>query len=233
MWQADKAPDAPGRVENLKELSAAMDEFDSLQEFLEHIALVMESKEGETADSITLMTLHAAKGLEFDTVFLTGWEDGLFPSQRSMDENGLKGLEEERRLAYVGITRARKKAYISYVANRYMYGHWVNALPSRFVEELPPEHINVRAENGLYAPGRSSHWDSSGDSSGTSTAQNVRTHTHSTEKSTADGALKTGDKVFHDKFGTGTIIHIDGQKLDIEFEEEGYKRLMESFVSKV
>jgi DNA helicase-2/ATP-dependent DNA helicase PcrA len=122
----------------------------------------MENQSRNDADQVSIMTLHGAKGLEFDAVFLPGWEDGLFPSQRSMDESGLKGLEEERRLAYVGITRARQRAYISYVANRYMYGNVVNAMPSRFVDELPEDHIEVAADSGLYGSGRSSHWDSSG-----------------------------------------------------------------------
>ena len=250
MWKLDKSPDAPGRLENLKELVSAMGEFESLAAFLEHIALVLDNQENKGADSITLMTLHAAKGLEFDTVFLPGWEDGLFPSQRSMDESGQKGLEEERRLAYVGITRARKKAYITYAANRYMYGSWVNALPSRFVEELPPEHIETAAQEGLYAPGRSGHWDSSGSGGqqqgdlyggggygerrATRTGRaDISTNRHSVEKSTLDGALKTGDRVFHEKFGEGTIIHIEGQKLDIMFKKAGQKRVMDSFVTKL
>lgn len=228
MWQADKAPDSPGRLENLKELVSAMDEFESLAEFLEHIALVLDNQNKDDGDYITLMTLHAAKGLEFDIVFLPGWEDGLFPSQRSMDENGLKGLEEERRLAYVGITRARKKAHISYAANRRMYGSWVNAIPSRFVDELPEENIEVNAETGLYTPGRSSHWDSSGRQE----QSFARRETASREKRSLDGEYSTGDRVFHEKFGGGTIIHIDGQKLDIHFDNAGQKRVMDSFVVK-
>lgn len=227
MWQGDKSPDAPGRLENLKELVSAMDEFETLAEFLEHIALVLENQDKSGGDYITLMTLHAAKGLEFDVVFLPGWEDGLFPSQRSMDENGLKGLEEERRLAYVGITRARQKAYISYAANRRMYGSWVNAIPSRFVDELPEENIEADAETGLYAPGRSSHWDSSGQQGTSFSRQTV-----SREKRTIDGEFSTGERVFHEKFGGGTIIHIDGQKLDIHFDNAGQKRVMDSFVVK-
>lgn len=229
MWQADKAPDAPGRLENLKELVSAMEEFESLQEFLEHIALVLENQGNNDGDFITLMTLHAAKGLEYDVVFLPGWEDGLFPSQRSMDENGLKGLEEERRLAYVGITRARQKAYISYVANRRMYGSWVNAIPSRFVDELPEEHIEAAAETGLYAPERSSHWDSLGTSSAYTTTMKRES---TIEKRSLDGDFTTGDRVFHDKFGNGTIIHIEGHKLDIHFDHAGQKRVMDSFVEK-
>ncbi len=229
MWKADKSIEAPGRLENLTELVSAMQEFESLQEFLEHIALVLENQDNSQGENITLMTLHGAKGLEFDIVFLPGWEEGLFPSQRSMDENGVQGLEEERRLAYVGITRARKQSYISYVANRRMYGSWVNALPSRFVEELPEEHIESRAENGLYAPGRSSHWDSSGSSAVLSTPS----VSSGLNKRSLDGEFTTGDTVFHNKFGQGTIIHIDGHKLDIKFKQAGNKRVMDSFVEKV
>ena len=227
MWKTAKSPDAPGRLENLKELVAAMDEFETLQEFLEHVALVLENQNSANGDFITLMTLHAAKGLEYDNVFLPGWEDGLFPSQRTMDENGLKGLEEERRLAYVAITRARKKAYISYAANRRMYGSWVNAIPSRFVDELPEEHIEVEAESGIYAPGRSQHWDSSGFES------EKRVDVRAQDKKNLEGNLCTGDRVFHDKFGNGTIIHIDGHKLDIQFDHAGHKRIMDSFVEKI
>ena len=137
MWKQDKTPEAPGRIENLKELIGGMQEYGGMQEFLEHVALVLENQDNNTSDCVTIMTLHGAKGLEFDYVFLAGWEEGLFPSQRSMDENGLKGLEEERRLAYVGITRAKKRAFISHASNRRMYGNWMNAIPSRFIDELP------------------------------------------------------------------------------------------------
>ena len=171
------------------------------------------------------MTLHAAKGLEFDAVFLPGWEEGLFPSQRTMDESGLKGLEEERRLAYVGITRARKKGYISYAANRRMYGNWINAIPSRFIDELPQEHVKVSSDPGLYGPGRSSHWDSSG-LQGSSRPQERKVQT---ERGTI---YSLQDRVFHDKFGYGIIINIDGHKLDIQFDAGSTKRVMDSFVEK-
>ena len=226
MWKMDKAPDSPGRLENLKELVSAMEEFDSLQEFLEHIALVLENQSNNSGDYITLMTLHAAKGLEFKVTFLPGWEDGLFPSQRSMDESGLKGLEEERRLAYVAITRARKLCHISFVANRRMYGSWVNAIPSRFVDELPEDHIEQETEMGMVQPGRSAHWDSSGIRSQTISTQ-------SREVRSTDGQYTSGDRVFHEKFGTGTIIHIEGSKLDIQFDNAGQKRVMDSFVKTV
>ncbi|MCS5600465.1 MAG: UvrD-helicase domain-containing protein, partial [Rhodospirillales bacterium] len=150
MWQYDKSPEAPGRLENLKELISGLEEFENIQGFLEHVSLVMENDANDAEEKITLMTLHAAKGLEFDTIFLPGWEEGLFPHQRSLDEEGIKGLEEERRLAYVGITRARKEARITFAANRRIYNNWQNALPSRFIDELPEENVEVASEVGLY-----------------------------------------------------------------------------------
>ncbi|MEQ9529654.1 MAG: UvrD-helicase domain-containing protein, partial [Parvibaculaceae bacterium] len=143
MWQNDKSADAPGKLENLKELVRSMEHFENLAGYLEHISLVMEIEQNDTADKINLMTLHSAKGLEFDTVFLPGWEEGLFPHQRSLDENGLAGLEEERRLAYVGITRAKLRAYISFAANRRIHALWQSSIPSRFVDELPKHHVEV------------------------------------------------------------------------------------------
>ncbi|MEE4121284.1 MAG: UvrD-helicase domain-containing protein [Paracoccaceae bacterium] len=153
MWQNDKTPEAPGRLENLKELVKALEEFENLQGFLEHVALIMDNEAEDDVAKVTLMTLHAAKGLEFPVVFLPGWEDGLFPSQRSMDESGLKGLEEERRLAYVGITRAERLCTISFAANRRVYGQWQSALPSRFIDELPEAHVEVLTPPGLYGGG--------------------------------------------------------------------------------
>lgn len=150
MWQADKSPQAQSRLENLKELIRFMDEFDTLEGFLEHISLVMDVDQGNDGDRVSLMTLHAAKGLEFDTVFLPGWEEGLFPSQRSLDENGLAGLEEERRLAYVGITRAKKNARISFAQNRRNRGLYQSAIPSRFVDELPEDNVEVIERKGPF-----------------------------------------------------------------------------------
>ena len=152
-WQNEKTPEAPGRLENLKELVKALEGFENLQGFLEHVSLIMDNEAEREEPKITLMTLHAAKGLEFPVVFLPGWEDGLFPSQRSMDESGVKGLEEERRLAYVGITRAERVATISFAANRRVYGQWQSALPSRFIDELPADHIDVLTPPGLYGGG--------------------------------------------------------------------------------
>ncbi|MGH1397681.1 MAG: ATP-dependent helicase [Alphaproteobacteria bacterium] len=228
MWKEDKTPEAPGRLENLKELISGMQEYDSLPEFLEHVALVLENQDQSGGEYATIMTLHGAKGLEFENVFLPGWEEGLFPSQRSMDENGMKGLEEERRLAYVGITRAKKRAHISFAANRRMYGSWVNAVPSRFVDELPKEYVEVSSEISAASAGRSSHWDSSG------FAPKVQSRAPVERKVMSEsGTIFTrGDRVFHDKFGYGKIIHIDGHKLDINFDKAGQKRVMDSFVEK-
>ncbi len=152
-WQNDKTPEAPGRLENLKELVKALENFDNLQGFLEHVSLIMDNETETDDEKISIMTLHAAKGLEFPVVFLPGWEDGLFPSQRSMDESGMKGLEEERRLAYVGITRAEEVCTISFAANRRVYGQWQSAMPSRFIDELPAEHVEVLTPPGLYGGG--------------------------------------------------------------------------------
>jgi DNA helicase-2/ATP-dependent DNA helicase PcrA len=171
------------------------------------------------------MTLHGAKGLEFDCVFLTGWEEGLFPSQRTMDEHGIAGLEEERRLAYVGITRARQRAYISYAANRQMYGSWTSAIPSRFIDELPEVHVERESEIGAYGPGRSLHWDSSGFSPRPGLREpNVEV----IQKN--QSPVERGARVTHDKFGYGTVLQVDGKKLDIDFDEAGYKRVMAGFV---
>ncbi len=232
MWKMDKSPDSPGRLENLKELVSGMEEFENLPAFLEHIALVMENQNNDTGQQITIMTLHGAKGLEFKCVFLPGWEEGLFPSQRSMDENGIKGLEEERRLAYVGITRARERSYISHAANRRMYGSWMNAIPSRFVDELPEGHIEMEAETGLYgsaSAGRSSHWDSSGFSE--KIAPRREPVTKFAPQQNASGFAR-GDTVVHEKFGKGIIVNMDGQKLDIAFSSGGTKRVIDSFVTK-
>jgi DNA helicase-2/ATP-dependent DNA helicase PcrA len=234
-WKKEKTLESETRVENLRELVSAMAEYTSIDEFLEHVALVMDNQDMANNEKVSIMTLHAAKGLEFDAVFLPGWEEGLFPSQRSMDDSGMKGLEEERRLAYVGITRARKRAYITYVANRMMYGRWENAMPSRFIDEVPAELKDLESDKTIYGTGRSSHWDSSGVAvrpqvySGSRASVSTERHLMNDDGS----VLKTGMWVEHNSFGRGKIVHIDGQKLDIQFQKGGMKRVMASFVEAV
>ena len=231
MWQADKSPDAPGRLENLKELIAAMAEFDSLGGFLDHVSLVMERTAETGSDMISLMTLHGAKGLEFNNVFLPGWEEGLFPHQRAMDESGLKGLEEERRLAYVGLTRARRRAFVSYAANRRVRGQWQSALPSRFIGELPADHIESVAEPGLYprAPSLQEAWGVGASFYGrrTETPRLIMA-----QPPQAVGGFAAGDRIFHQKFGHGTVRSVEGGKLAIAFDKAGDKMVMDSFVAK-
>ncbi len=232
MWQGEKTPDAQGRVENLRELVSAMAEFETLGAFLEHVSLVMENSDNAAEPKVTLMTLHGAKGLEFEAVFLPGWEEGLFPSQRSMDENGNAGLEEERRLAYVGITRAKKRAFITHAGNRRIYGNWTQAIASRFVEELPDENIEVSSDMGLYGGGRSLHWDSSGLNSSRAHLANLAPVSFDVPARQSKGGMSAGDRVFHEKFGMGSVINVDGQKLDVKFDNAGLKRVMDSFVTK-
>ena len=248
MWQTDRSPEAPGRLENLKELVRSMEEFDSLGGFLEHVSLVMEIEQSDTLDKVTIMTLHGAKGLEFPTVFLPGWEDGLFPSQRTLDESGLQGLEEERRLAYVGLTRAKERAKISYAANRRVHGTWQNALPSRFIAELPQDAIIVESDPGM-PYGNSSlstapTFDSTYSSPGWQRAQARRgevfggrpaIESHAELVATSDPDAETfqrGERVFHQKFGYGRITAIDGNKLTVKFEKAGEKRVISNFVAR-
>jgi DNA helicase-2/ATP-dependent DNA helicase PcrA len=248
MWQADRSAEAPGRLENLKELVRSMEEFDSLGGFLEHVSLVMEIEQSDTTDKVTIMTLHGAKGLEFPTVYLPGWEEGLFPSQRTLDENGVQGLEEERRLAYVGLTRARERAKISYAANRRVHGMWQSAMPSRFVAELPPEAIVVESDPGLpYGQSTLSTapvFDSGYSSPGWQRAQARRgevfgsrptIEAHAELVATSDPAAATyerGERVFHQKFGYGRVTAIDGNKLTVDFEKAGEKRVIASFLAR-
>lgn len=159
MWQNDRSAEAPGRLENLKELIHSMEDFESLRSFLEHISLVMDSDKNEDMDAVNIMTLHSAKGLEFNTVFLPGWEEGLFPHQRSLDEGGRAGLEEERRLAYVGLTRAKKNLHIWFVSNRRIHGLWQSTIPSRFLDELPNEHVEVAEVETSYGGYGKSRFD--------------------------------------------------------------------------
>lgn len=236
MWQAKKDPDAPGRLDNLKELVVALEDFETLGAFLEHVSLVMENEERSDLDKVNIMTLHGAKGLEFATVFLPGWEEGLFPNQRSLDEGGLASLEEERRLAYVGITRARVRAMVSFAANRRVYGQWQSQTPSRFVDELPADHIDIFSESGVYAR-RDSMLNQTEDpfanidGVGRSRRRMVEATQSPRFKPKGDGeGLGVGTRIFHQKFGYGRVLTIDGDKLEIDFEKAGQKRVMASFV---
>ncbi|MEP9396243.1 UvrD-helicase domain-containing protein [Mesorhizobium sp. KR2-14] len=295
MWKNDRSAEAPGRLENLKELIRSMEEYESLRSFLEHVALVMDSEQNEDLDAVTIMTLHSAKGLEFETVFLPGWEEGLFPHQRSLDEGGRSGLEEERRLAYVGLTRAKRNLHIWFVSNRRIHGLWQSTIPSRFLDELPEAHVEVAEAGDSYGgygsgyggrqnPYGASRFDSIG------TDQKSFSNTYSTPgwqraqanrkeatdrnwgsrsghhverigygetdsgygagrgsvkgrtiegelvaKSVADAPspFKVGDRVFHQKFGNGNIAAIEGNKLTIDFDKAGQKRVIDSFVTAV
>ncbi len=278
MLQADRSAEAAGRLENLAELTRAMEEYESLGAFLEHVSLVMDNDEARQGEKVTIMTIHAAKGLEFETLFLAGWEEGVFPSQRSLDEGGLASLEEERRLAYVAITRARRRATILHAANRRIYGQWTSSIPSRFLAELPKPHIE---EETTMTGGESlwrAQWSERADpfahlgpaqsmrasTRGPGFQRGMRTISPSPQegegdsRSSASGVrarqwssppplevrasavslgnqgrtdLALGQRVFHGKFGYGTIEAIEGNKLEIEFEKAGRKKVMDSFVS--
>src|SRR5690606_9696526 len=322
MWKNDRAADAPTRLDNLKELIRSMEDYESLRAFLEHVALVMDADKNEDLDAVSLMTLHSAKGLEFETVFLPGWEEGLFPHQRALDEGGRSGLEEERRLAYVGLTRAKKNLHLWFVSNRRIHGLWQSTIPSRFLDELPEAHVEV-AESGnsyggygnpyggsSFASGRggfsagrqnpygASRFDSLGPPSGARAARGdqhsggggafsstyatpgwQRAQANRTEatdrnwgtrsghaverigygevdsgygagrgsvkgrtiegelvaKSVADAPspFKIGDRVFHQKFGNGNIAAIEGNKLTIDFDRAGQKKVLDGFVTSV
>ena len=266
MWRQDRSADAPGRLENLKELIRSMQDFESMTSFLEHVSLVMDAESDANQDAVTLMTLHGAKGLEFDTVFLPGWEEGLFPHQRSLDEGGRAGLEEERRLAYVGLTRARKRAYVWFASNRRVHGMWQTSVPSRFLDELPEDHVNVRESGGAggyggYGASRFDRSDSFGsryttpgwerarertrDASGgprpmSAPAARLRSGGATIEgelvaKSVVDGGsdFTVGARVFHQKFGNGSVAVVDGNKLTVDFDKAGRKKVLDSFVERL
>ncbi len=220
-----------------------MAEFDSLAGFLDHVSLVMETTAGSTGDMVSLMTLHGAKGLEFDTVFLPGWEEGLFPHQRAMEEHGRAGLEEERRLAYVGLTRARKRVFVSHAAVRRIHGQWQATMPSRFLAELPADHAETVVEPGLYprAEGLSETWRTDlraaapgGDADDARRAQRRAGARDARRDQTGRPAtFAVGDRIFHLKFGHGTVRAADGNKLAIAFDKAGDKMVMDGFVEKV
>jgi DNA helicase-2/ATP-dependent DNA helicase PcrA len=263
MWQLDRSAEAPGRLENLKELINNMGEYESLGGFLEHVSLVMDAAGGADDQAVSIMTLHSAKGLEFDTVYLPGWEEGLFPSQRTVDESGKAGLEEERRLAYVGLTRARKRAAIWFVSNRRVHGLWQSTVPSRFLDDLPEDHVEVSepASYGGYGTGaygsggnyggsrfdRMEPFNSAYSTPGWQRAQANRDAADprkrvSRQPLTIEGELiaksviggdarfSRGDRVFHQKFGGGTVAAVDGNKLTVDFDKAGQKRVVDSFV---
>jgi DNA helicase II / ATP-dependent DNA helicase PcrA len=255
MWQNDKSPEAQGRLENLKELVRSMGEFENLNGFLEHVALVMDRDAGDAEDRVNIMTLHSAKGLEFGTVFLPGWEEGLFPHQRSLDDKGRAGLEEERRLAYVGITRAKRRATISFAQNRRVHNLWQSAIPSRFVDELPEKHVEVMPMTtsyggfGLGTYGQSRFDNASAFSSersyetpGWQRAQERYASGNGLKSSpkfiegetvvSGTVSYETGERVFHQKFGYGRITAVEGNKLTVDFEKAGEKRVIDSFVER-
>ena len=269
LWREDRSAEAPGRLENLKELIRSMEPFENLTGFLEHVSLVMDAESGAAQDAVSIMTLHSAKGLEFDTVFLPGWEEGLFPHQRALDEGGRAGLEEERRLAYVGVTRAKRRARISFVSNRRMHGLWNSVIPSRFIDELEPagapasqSHVEVAEASNRYGGygmsrfdrsepfGRSGYtspgWqraqaragDAARDNWGNRSGPKTQSRTIEGELVAAsinepNSAFSVGDRVFHLKFGYGAICSIDGNKLTIDFDKAGQKRVLDSFVEGV
>ncbi|WP_097139582.1 ATP-dependent helicase [Rhizobium subbaraonis] len=277
MWQNDKSAEAPGRLDNLKELIRSMEQFESLRGFLEHVSLVMDAEQNEDLDAVSIMTLHSAKGLEFETVFLPGWEEGLFPHQRALDEGGRSGLEEERRLAYVGITRAKRNCHIWFVSNRRIHGLWQSTIPSRFLDELPEAHVEVAEteqsyggyggrggygqsrfdkqepfQNAYSTPGwrraQANKTDATRDNWGNRSghaierigygesgprARTIEGELVAKSTTTEPSRFSVGDRVFHLKFGNGNISAIEGNKLTIDFDRAGQKRVLDGFVQPV
>ena len=258
MLQKDRSAESAGRLENLTELARAMEEYETLGDFLEHVSLVMDNERAGDGEKVTIMTMHAAKGLEFDHVFLPGWEEGVFPSQRAIDEGGLASLEEERRLAYVAITRAKRRCTILHAANRRIYGQWTSSIPSRFIEDLPEDYITSETtmtggaslwranwsetddpfahvstsrpdRSGKRGPGWQRALSSGYDTTPKRLAEPGRSAASFAAKPRSDIAL--GARVFHDKFGYGCVTAQEGNKLTIEFEKAGEKRVLDSFVS--
>ena len=273
MWKKDRSADAAGRLENLKELVRAMEEFENLAGFLEHVSLVMDTTANETDDRVSIMTLHAAKGLEFETVFLPGWEEGVFPHQRALDEQGKAGLEEERRLAYVGLTRAKRRAKLFFASNRRIHGQWNAAIPSRFIDELPADHVEVMEGQGTYGNQQRQIYGGGFGGSRFDKVQPFQASSYSTpgwQRAQAAGAagfrpsaapqdpgrrggsfgkgpaliegrvlasstgspskFRVDDRVFHVKFGPGSVAEVDGNKLTVDFDKAGRKMVLDSFV---
>ena len=260
MQKADRVT-GQTRLDNLKELVQAMQSFETLGAYLEHVSLVMDLDRGAGDDAVQIMTLHGAKGLEFPLVFLPGWEEGVFPSQRSIDEKGEKGLEEERRLAYVGVTRAKQDARISFAANRLVYGRWTSQMPSRFVDELPLAHVEAESDTGYYGVSAGmkearSRWDDAptfgagysspgwkraqsftaaqtpGDRHARKAVIECEGRLIATADPRAGAGWSKGERVFHQKFGYGLVTLVEGNKLTVDFEKAGEKRVIDSFVER-
>ena len=234
MLQKDKSIDAPGKLENLKELVNAINEFDSLSDFLEHIQLVMDGGANSNIDSVKIMTLHAAKGLEFKTIFLPGWEEGIFPNQKSMEEYGQSGLEEERRLAYVGLTRAKENIWIFSANSRLMHGQWIDSIPSRFINEIPEKIVNLNSTFSSSMPFYQSSIATGWKDSFSKIQANLNKRTSSLANTAVSNNLiiHEGERIFHQKFGYGKVLNIDGDKLEIKFEKSDIKKVLASFIEK-
>jgi DNA helicase-2/ATP-dependent DNA helicase PcrA len=260
MWQKERTAEAAGRLENLKELVRSMEQFENMAGFLEHISLVMDAESGAGQDAVSIMTLHSAKGLEFDTVFLPGWEEGLLPHQRSLDDQGRAGLEEERRLAHVGLTRARKRAKVYFTSNRRIHGMWNSTVPSRFLDELPEKSVEVtEAKSGWGQPvSRFDRVEPFSSSYGTPGWQRGRAQKNQKGEGgfsegqrnfkrgpvtinakavdrtapAGGGSFRLGERVFHQKFGYGRVTEVEGNKLTVDFEKAGEKRVVENFLER-